>query len=143
MKGLTAGFTQAEELSVTWMWAWCRGRLDERRERRGLVIDTGDIDVFLDLDVGKGYATAVTSAGTVLVVVDQPASIGALSLTVAKEHGLPGRLPSRPDDAPDRRRPLRGRGRDAHSPARFRARGGWGQGLGTLPPGTSTYPSGP
>jgi hypothetical protein len=36
------------------------------RERRGLhVIDTGDIDVFLGLDVGKGehHATAVTPAG--------------------------------------------------------------------------------
>ncbi len=69
------------------------------------MIDTGDIDVFLGLDVGKGehHATAVTPAGkkafdkrlpntepklrelfaklqakhgTVLVVVDQPASIG-------------------------------------------------------------------
>ncbi len=70
------------------------------------MIDTGDIDVFLGLDVGKGehHATAVTPAGkkafdkrlpntesklrelfaklkakrgTVLVVVDQPASVGA------------------------------------------------------------------
>ncbi|MFE1787865.1 transposase [Streptomyces sp. NPDC059525] len=73
------------------------------------MIDTGDIDVYLGLDVGKGehHATAVTPAGkkafdkrlpntdpklrellaklqvkhgTVLVVVDQPASIGALPL---------------------------------------------------------------
>jgi hypothetical protein len=39
---------------------------DEMRDRRGLhVIDTGDIDVFLGLDVGKGghHATAVTPAG--------------------------------------------------------------------------------
>lgn len=78
------------------------------------MIDTGDIDVFLGLDVGKGehHATAVTPAGkkafdkrlpntepklrelfaklkakhgTVLVVVDQPASIGALPLAVARD----------------------------------------------------------
>lgn len=88
------------------------------------MIDTGDIDVFLGLDVGKGehHATAVTPAGkkafdkrlpnaepkfrelfaklqakhgTVLVVVDQPASIGALPLAVARDMGchiayLPG-----------------------------------------------------
>jgi hypothetical protein len=82
------------------------------------VIDTGDIDVFLGLDVGKGehHATAVTPAGkkafdkrlpntepklrelfaklqakhgTVLVVVDQPASIGALPLAVARDMGCP------------------------------------------------------
>jgi transposase len=82
------------------------------------VIDTGDIDVFLGLDVGKGehHATAVTPAGkkafdkrlsntgpklrelfaklqakhgTVLVVVDQPASIGALLLAVARDMGCP------------------------------------------------------
>jgi transposase len=89
-----------------------------------LVIDTSDIGAFLGLDVGKGehHATAVTPAGkkafdkrlpnsepklrelfeklqakhgTVLVVVDQPASIGALPLTVARDAGcqvayLPG-----------------------------------------------------
>ncbi|WP_406292718.1 IS110 family transposase [Embleya sp. NBC_00888] len=88
------------------------------------VIDIGDIDVFLGLDVGKGehHATALTPAGkkvldkrmpnsepklrevfaklatkhgTVLVVVDQPASIGALPLAVARDMGcevayLPG-----------------------------------------------------
>ncbi|MFB7113459.1 IS110 family transposase [Streptomyces sp. NPDC056291] len=88
------------------------------------MIDTGDIDVYLGLDVGKGehHATALTPAGkrvfdkrlpniepklrelfgklqakhgTVLVVVDQPASIGALPLAVAREAGcriayLPG-----------------------------------------------------
>jgi transposase len=88
------------------------------------VIDTGDVDVFLGLDVGKGehHGTAVTRAGkrvfdkrlpnsepkmravldkltakhgTVLVVVDQPASIGALPLAVARDAGcrvayLPG-----------------------------------------------------
>jgi hypothetical protein len=82
------------------------------------VIDTGDIDVFLGLDVGKSehHATAVTPAGkkafdqllpntetklrelfaklqahhgTVLVVVDQPASIGALPLAVARAMGCP------------------------------------------------------
>lgn len=88
------------------------------------MIDTGDVDVFLGLDVGKGehHGTAVTRAGkrvfdkrlpnsepglravldkltarhgTVLVVVDQPASIGALPLAVARDVGcrvayLPG-----------------------------------------------------
>ncbi|WSL80487.1 IS110 family transposase [Kitasatospora sp. NBC_01266] len=87
-------------------------------------MDTGDIDVYLGLDVGKGehHATALTPAGkrvfdkrlpnteprlrevfgrlqakhgTVLVVVDQPASIGALPLAVARDTGcrvayLPG-----------------------------------------------------
>ncbi|WP_331756267.1 IS110 family transposase (plasmid) [Streptomyces anulatus] len=82
------------------------------------VIETGDIDVYLGLDVGKGehHATAVTPAGkkafdkrlpntepklrelfanlqakhgTVLVVVDQPASIGALPLAVARDMGCP------------------------------------------------------
>ncbi|WP_425264797.1 IS110 family transposase [Streptomyces incarnatus] len=93
-------------------------------DRRTHVIDTSDIGAFLGLDVGKGehHATAVTPAGkkafdkrlpnsepklrelfeklqakhgTVLVVVDQPASIGALPLAVAREAGcqvayLPG-----------------------------------------------------
>ncbi|MEV6212313.1 IS110 family transposase [Kitasatospora sp. NPDC051914] len=88
------------------------------------MIDRGDIDVYLGLDVGKGehHATALTPVGkrvldkrlpnteprlrevlsklqakhgTVLVVVDQPASIGALPLAVARETGcrvayLPG-----------------------------------------------------
>lgn len=82
------------------------------------MIDTGDIDVLLGLDVGKGehHATAVTQAGkkafdkrlpntepklrelfaklkakhgTVLVVVDQPASIGALPLAIARDRGCP------------------------------------------------------
>lgn len=82
------------------------------------MIDTSDIDVFLCLDVGKGehHATAVTQAGkeafdkrlpntepklrelfaklqakhgTVLVVVDQPASIGAMPLAVARDMGCP------------------------------------------------------
>ncbi|MFI6016327.1 transposase [Streptomyces sp. NPDC051287] len=88
------------------------------------MINTGDVDVFLGLDVGRGehHGTAVTRAGkrvfdkrlpnsepkiravldkltakhgTVLVVVDQPASIGALPLAVARDAGcrvayLPG-----------------------------------------------------
>ncbi|CAM5528099.1 hypothetical protein GCM10010299_43760 [Streptomyces tanashiensis] len=82
------------------------------------VIDTGDIDVFLGLDVGKGehHATAVTPArkkafdkrlpntepklrelfaklqaklGTVGVVVDQQASIGALPPAVPRDMGRP------------------------------------------------------
>ncbi len=82
------------------------------------MIDVSDIGAFLGLDVGKGehHATAVTPAGkkafdkrlpnseprlrevfgklqakhgTVLVVVDQPASIGALPLAVARDMGCP------------------------------------------------------
>ncbi len=86
--------------------------------------DDGGIDIYLGLDVGKGehHATALTPGGkrvfdkrlpnnepklrevftklqakhgTVLVVVDQPASIGALPLAVARDAGcrvayLPG-----------------------------------------------------
>lgn len=88
------------------------------------MIDLGDVDIYLGLDVGKGehHGCALTSAGkrvfdkrlpntepklravfdklrarfgTVLVIVDQPASIGALPLTVARDSGcqvayLPG-----------------------------------------------------
>ncbi|MFJ3027198.1 IS110 family transposase [Streptomyces tendae] len=88
------------------------------------MIDISNIDVFLGLDVGKGehHATALTAAGKkafdrrlpnsepklrevfaklqakhgrVLVIVDQPASIGALPLAVARAMGcevgyLPG-----------------------------------------------------
>lgn len=120
MRGLSTGFIQAgRALRNVDVAARCRGRPDEKRERRGLhVIDTGAIDVFLGLDVGKGehHATAVTPAGkkafdkrlpntepklrelfaklkakhgTVLVVVDQPASIGALPLAVARDMGCP------------------------------------------------------
>ncbi|MFC9499867.1 IS110 family transposase [Streptomyces sp. NPDC056982] len=82
------------------------------------MIDISNIDIFLGLDVGKGehHATAITAAGkkvfdrrlpnsepklrevfaklqakhgTVLVVVDQPASIGALPLAVARDMGCP------------------------------------------------------
>lgn len=86
--------------------------------------DESEIDIYLGLDVGKGehHGTAVTPAGkkvfdkplpnseprmrelfeklqdrhgTVLVVVDQPASVGALPLAVARDVGcriayLPG-----------------------------------------------------
>ncbi len=80
------------------------------------MIDTGHVDIFLGLDVGKGkhHATAVSPAGKkalderlsntepklrklfsklqakhgiVLVVVEQPASIGALPLAVAGDMG--------------------------------------------------------
>lgn len=81
------------------------------------MIDTGAIDVFLGLNVGKGehHAIAVTpperrrstsacptpspgsascsklqaKRGMVLVVVDQPASIGTLPLAVARGRGCP------------------------------------------------------
>lgn len=98
------------------------------------MIDTGDVDVFLGLAIGKGehHGTAVTRAGkrvfdkrlpnseprmwavldkltakhgTVLVVVDQPASIGALPLAVARDMGcrvayLPGLTMRRIADYP-------------------------------------------
>lgn len=101
-----------------WMWRSVPedGRVEH--DRRTHVIDTGGIDVSLGLDVGKGehHATTVTPAGktafdkrlpktepklrelfaklqakhgTVLVVVDQPASIGALPLAVARDMGCP------------------------------------------------------
>jgi hypothetical protein len=72
------------------------------------VINTGDIDVFLGLDVGKGehHATAVSDCPTpnpssatcsrnCRPNPDQPASIGALPLAVARDMGcqvayLPG-----------------------------------------------------
>ncbi len=78
---------------------------------------TTDIDIFLGLDVGKTdhWACAVTKDGTkiwnktlpndeaklvsvyqnlsakgpLLVVVDQPATIGALAVAVAQNHGIP------------------------------------------------------
>ncbi|GAX58602.1 insertion element IS110 uncharacterized 43.6 kDa protein [Streptomyces olivochromogenes] len=104
------------------------------------MIDSGDIDVFLGLDVGKGdhHATAVTPAGkkafdkrlpntepklrelftklqakhgTVLVVVDQPGLDWSLTAGGRADHGLPVRLPAWIDDATDRRPPSR-RGQD-------------------------------
>ena len=106
------------------------------------MIDTSDIDVYLGLDVGKGehHATALTPAGkktfdkrlpnsepklrevfvrlqakhgTVLVIVDQVASIGALPLAVARELGchvayLPGLTMRRiATSTPARPRPMR------------------------------------
>jgi hypothetical protein len=93
-------------------------------EKATSVYDTGDISVFLGLDVGKGehhahgltpagktvydkrlpntepklralFDKLITKFGTVLVIVDQPANIGALPLTVARDAGcqvayLPG-----------------------------------------------------
>ncbi len=102
-----------------WMWRSVPGtRPGGKHDRRMHVIETGDIDVYLGLDVGKGehHATAVTPAGkkafdkhlpntepklrelfaklqakhgTVLVAVDQSASIGALPLAVARDMGCP------------------------------------------------------
>lgn len=101
-----------------WMWRSVPedGRVEH--DRRTHVIEIGDIHVFLGLDVGRAehHATAVTPAGkktfdkrlpntepklrelfaklqakhgTVLVVVDQPASIGALPLAVTRDMGCP------------------------------------------------------
>ncbi|MFM9539956.1 IS110 family transposase [Streptomyces turgidiscabies] len=96
------------------------------------MIDTGDIDVFLGLDVGKGelhahrrhptgrktfdkrlpntepklrelFAKLQAKHEVVLVVVDQPGSIGALPLAVARNMGCPGRISAGADDATDRR----------------------------------------
>jgi len=101
------------------------------------MIDTIGIDLFLGLDLGKEFHHAhgrtkdgrtahdkrlpntepklrelfdklVTKFGTVPVVVDQVANIGALPLPVARASGLPGGLPPgtvhaagrRPDRAP-------------------------------------------
>ncbi|GAA3060397.1 hypothetical protein GCM10020254_00210 [Streptomyces goshikiensis] len=95
------------------------------------MLDPGDVGVFLGMDVGKSahHVHGLTPAGkkvfdkpmpnsepelravfdkltakfrTVLVIVDQPASIGALPLTVARGRRLRGRLPARTGDAADR-----------------------------------------
>ena len=116
-----------------------RGR-HEQLAWRGAMFDTEDVGVFLGLDVGKSahHGHGLTPAGkkvfdkqlpnsepklravfdklaakfgTVLVIVDQPASIGALPADRRPRRGLPGRLPARTGDAPDRR-PLPGRGQD-------------------------------
>lgn len=105
------------------------------------MIDTGDIDVFLGLDVGKGehHATAVTPTGkkgvrqaaaphrtqaprTVRETPGQtrdragrgrPAGLDRRPAAGGRpRHGLPGRLSARADDAADRR-PLPRRGQDA------------------------------
>jgi hypothetical protein len=99
-------------------------RPGEQHRRNHDVIDISNIDVFLGLDAGKGehHATALTATGkkvldkrlpnsepklreafaklqtkhgNVLVIVDQPASIGALPLALARTMGcevgyLPG-----------------------------------------------------
>src|SRR4051812_31397861 len=101
----------------------CQGR-HAQHSRKGAMFDTEDVGVFLGLDVGKTthHGHGLTPAGkkvfdkplpnsepklravfdklaakfgTVLVVVDQPASIGALPLAVARDAGcrvayLPG-----------------------------------------------------
>jgi transposase len=123
IRGMTTGFAGREALRNVDVAIGAVGRpgVDDRRMH---VIDASGIGAFLGLDVGKGehHATAVTPAGkkafdkrlpnsepklrelfeklqakhgTVLVVVEQPASIGALPLTVARDAGcqvayLPG-----------------------------------------------------
>src|SRR6478735_9268703 len=101
----------------------CRGR-QEQPPGKGAMLDTDGVGVFLGMDVGKSahHGHGLTPAGkkifdkpmpnsepklraafdklkakfgTVLVIVDQPASIGALPLTVARDAGcevayLPG-----------------------------------------------------
>jgi hypothetical protein len=81
-----------------------------------------DVGVFLGLDVGKAahHGHGLTPAGkkvfekpaakfgTVLVVADQPASVGALPLTVARDAGCRvAYLPLRRARRTDRRRPRR------------------------------------
>ena len=96
-----------------------------------------DIDVWVGLDVGKSAHHAhaldhdgntlydkplkqdekairtmlgkLSKHGRVLLVVDQPNTIGSLPLTVARKHGDRGRLPSRRRDAQDRAAIARGR----------------------------------
>jgi len=54
----------------------------------------------------RALFTQLAEHGRVLMVVDQPVSIGALPVAVARRGGLPGRLPARPDHAaPGRRAP--------------------------------------
>lgn len=102
------------------------------KEADSTIFDTGDVSVFLGLAVGKtahhghGLAPAgkevfdqplpdrepklravlAAEFGTVLVIVDQPASIGALPLTVARDAGckvayLPGLAMRRITDLDD------------------------------------------
>ena len=93
-------------------------------------MDQDRFDVFVGLDVGKEHhhATALNSAGrrlhdkalpqdeaalrevfdklagygSVLVIVDQPATIGALPVTGGSRDGYRGRLSARAGDAPHR-----------------------------------------
>lgn len=118
IRGMTTGFSGGREaLRNVDVAIGAAGRPGEY-DRRLHVIDTSDIGAFLGLDVGKGehHATAVTPTGkkaldkrlpnsepkirevfgklkakhgTVLVVVDQPASIGALPIAVARDMGCP------------------------------------------------------
>ncbi len=114
IRGMTTSFSGGREaLRNVDVAIGAAGRPGEY-DRRLHVIDISDIGVFLGLDVGKGehHATAVTPTGkktfdkrlpnnepklrelfaklqakhgTVLVVVDQPASIGALPIAVARD----------------------------------------------------------
>ncbi len=118
IRGVTTGFFAGREaLRKVGMAIGAVGRPGED-DRRTHMIDISDIGAFLGLDVGKGehHATAVTPTGkkafckrlpnsepklrevfrklqakhgTVLVVVDQPASIGALPPAVARDMGCP------------------------------------------------------
>ncbi len=95
-----------------------------------MIPDHQHVDVFVGLDVSKcdHHAVALDRAGKVLydralpddeaklrailadlatrgqvlVVVDQPATIGALPVAVARDAGAPGGIPARAVDAPDR-----------------------------------------
>ena len=95
-----------------------------------MIKDHHVVNVFIGVDVGKSNHHAVAldrngrklldkalpqneahlreiigglaAHGTLLLVVDQPATIGALPVAVAQAKGLHGRLPARPGDAPHR-----------------------------------------
>ena len=124
IRGMTTGFFGSREALRNVDVAIGAVPRPGENDRRLHVIDTSDIGAFLGLDVGKGepHATAIPPAGkktfdkrlpnsepklrevfgklqakhgTVLVVVDQPASIGALPIAVARDMGcevayLPG-----------------------------------------------------
>lgn len=65
IRGLSTGFTQTEELSVTGIaTARCRDRPDDSVSGGGPARDRhGDIDVFLDAGKGEHHSTTVTPAG--------------------------------------------------------------------------------
>ncbi|GGU95622.1 hypothetical protein GCM10010502_56870 [Kitasatospora aureofaciens] len=116
-----------------------RARPGRTSDLRGSVFDTSDIAVFLGLDVGKGdhHGHGLTTAGKtvfdkrlpngepklravfdkltakfghVLVIVDQPASIGALPLAVARDAGCEvAYLPAWPCAAPPTSTPAKPR----------------------------------